>query len=106
VASPSVQFPIGPSSNPTPHLSSILPTSTAMGALPPGGYLVITGSGFVPGSVVDFNGSPRPTGYSSSTQLAVSVLASDVATAGTVAVTVVNPNPGGGTSSSQNFTIQ
>lgn len=106
VASPSVQFPIGPSSNPTPHLSSIAPTSTPMGALPPGGYLLVTGSGFVPGSVVNFNGSARPTGYSSSTQLAVGVLASDVATAGTVAVTVVNPNPGGGTSSSQNFTIQ
>jgi IPT/TIG domain len=106
IASPSVQFPIGPSSNPAPHLSSVSPTSTAMGSLPPGGYLLLTGSGFVPGSVANFNGSPRPTGYSTSTQLAVGVLASDVATGGTVAVTVVNPNPGGGTSSSQNFTIQ
>ena len=104
VASPSVKLPIGPSSNPVPHLTSILPTSTAPNTVPPGGYLLVNGSGFAPGSVVNFNSSPRPTGYSSSTQLAVGVSSADV-TGGTIAVTVVNPNPGGGTSSSVNFTV-
>jgi hypothetical protein len=106
VASPSVKFPIGPSSNPSPKLTSLAPTSTKIGTVPPGAYLLITGSGFVPGSVVNFNASPRPTGYASSTQLAVSVLSSDVASGGTISVTVTNPNPGGGTSSSANFSVQ
>ncbi len=106
VASPSVKLPIGPASNPVPHLSSITPSSTQTGTLPAGAYLLLAGSGFVPGSVVSFNGIPHPTGFSSSTLLAVGVLSSDVAGSGTVAVTVANPNPGGGTSSAVNFTIQ
>ncbi|HXA56066.1 MAG TPA: IPT/TIG domain-containing protein [Candidatus Acidoferrum sp.] len=106
IASPSVKFPIGPSSNPSPRLTSIAPTSTKIGTVPPGAYLLLTGTGFVPGSVVNFNSSPRPTGYSSSTQLAVSVLSSDVAAGGTISVTVTNPNPGGGNSSSASFSVQ
>ena len=106
VASPSVKFPIGPSSNPVPKLTSIKPSSTAIGSVPPGALIVLTGTGFVPGSVVNFNGSARPTGYSSSTTLAVGVLASDVASGGTISVTVSNPNPGGGASSAVNFMVQ
>ncbi|HTZ75724.1 MAG TPA: IPT/TIG domain-containing protein [Candidatus Aquilonibacter sp.] len=106
LASPSVKLPIGPATNPVPKLTSIAPTSAKIGTVPPGALLVLTGSGFVPGSVVDFNGSPRPTGYASPTQIAVGVLSSDVATGGTIAVTVVNPNPGGGTSPAVNFSIQ
>jgi hypothetical protein len=106
IASPSVKFPIGPSANPVPKLTSIIPTSTKIGTIPPGALLVLTGTGFVPGSVVDFNGSARPTGYSSATQLAVGVLASDVTGGGTIAVTVVNPNPGGGTSAAVSFSVQ
>ncbi len=106
VASPTVKFPIGPASNPVPKLTSLKPSSTAIGSLPPGSLIVVTGTGFVPGSVVNFNGSARPTGYSSSTTLAVGVLASDVATGGTISVTVSNPNPGGGASSAVNFTVQ
>lgn len=106
VASPSVKFPVGPASNPAPKLTAIKPSTTSIGSLPPGALIVLTGSGFVPGSVVNFNGSPRPTGYSSSTTLAVGVLSSDVATGGTISVTVSNPNPGGGTSSSVNFMVQ
>jgi hypothetical protein len=106
VASPSIKFPIGPASNPVPRLTSIKPSSTAIGTVPPGALIVLTGTGFVPGSIVNFNGSPRPTGYSSSTTLAVGVLSSDVATGGTISVTVSNPNPGGGTSSPVNFMVQ
>jgi hypothetical protein len=106
VASPSVKFPIGPSSNPIPKLTSIAPANAKIGTLPPGALLVLTGAGFVPGSVVNFNGAPRSTGYSSSTQLAVGVLASDVVGGGTIAVTVVNPNPGGGASSAVSFAVQ
>lgn len=106
LASPSVKFPVGPATNPTPHLTSLAPSSAKIGALPPGALVILTGSGFVPGSIVNFNGSPRPTGYASSTQLAVGVLTSDVTSGGTLSVTVSNPNPGGGTSSAVNFSIQ
>jgi hypothetical protein len=106
LASPSVKFPIGPATNPMPRLTSLNPSSTKIGTVPPGAVVILTGSGFVPGSVVNFNGSPRPTGYATSTQLAVGVLTSDVASGGTLSVTVSNPNPGGGTSSTVNFSIQ
>ena len=106
VASPSVKFPIGPATNPLPKLTSISPTSTAIGAVPPGAVIILNGSGFVPGSIVNFNGSPRPTGYATATQIAAGVLSSDVATGGTISVTVSNPNPGGGASSAVNFTVQ
>ncbi|MBB5317438.1 hypothetical protein [Tunturibacter empetritectus] len=43
--------------------------------------------------------------YVSSTQLAALVPASDLAQSGTAQVTVTNPAPGGGTSSTQVFTI-
>lgn len=114
IASPSVMLPVGPSSNPGPRLSSIAPANTPVDTVPSGGFLVLTGSGFVPGSTVQFNGTPdlpgtmnpRPVGYVSSTQLTVAVVAADVNSGGTIAVTVVNPTPGGGTSSAVNFTVQ
>jgi hypothetical protein len=99
IASPSVKFQIGPSSNPGPSLGSISPTSTKIGTLPPGGYLLVNGSNFVPSSTVLFNASPRPTGYLSGGQIAVAVLSSDVVSGGSISVTVSNPAPGGGTSS-------
>jgi hypothetical protein len=106
ISSPSWRFPVGPSSNPSPRLSSLTPTTTAIKTLPPSGILVLKGSGFVPGSIVNFNGNPRPTGYTSATVLIVGVPAADVATGATFSVTVVNPSPGGGTSSSVSFSVQ
>lgn len=106
LASPSIRFPVGPATNPTPRLTTLTPANTKIGTVPPGAIVILAGSGFVPGSIVNFNGSPRPTGYASSTQLAVGVLTSDVATGGTISVTVSNPNPGGGASSAVNFSIQ
>jgi hypothetical protein len=114
IASPSFSFPVNPPSNPVPKLTSITPSTTAIQAVPPGGFLIVTGAGFVPGSVVLFNGSalqaddmtPRATGYSSSTVLAVAVYPADVAAGGTFSVTVNNPTPGGGASSAVDFTVK
>lgn len=114
IASPSVMLPVGPSSNPGPKLSSIAPANTPLDTVPSGGFVVLTGSGFVPGSTVEFNGTPylpgttnpRPVGYVSSTQLTVAVVAADVNSGATIAVTVVNPTPGGGASSAVNFTVK
>jgi hypothetical protein len=87
----------------TPVASTLTPAST-----PAGGAdftLTVTGSGFVAGSTVEWNGGPRPTTVVSATQLAATIYASDIATQGTAQITVVNPGNGGGTSSSLTFTI-
>jgi hypothetical protein len=67
--------------------------------------LTLNGSNFLAGSTVSWNGSLLPVTYVSSTQLTASVPASDLAQSGTGQVTVTNPAPGGGTSSTQVFTI-
>jgi YVTN family beta-propeller protein len=64
------------------------------------------GSNFVTGSVVRWNGSDRPTMSNGSINgLIAQISASDVAAAGTAAVTVFNPGPGGGSSNALTFTI-
>lgn len=67
--------------------------------------LTVNGTNFVTSSKVNWNGSVRPTTFVSTTQLTATISASDVATAGTANVTVVNTAPGGGTSIAQPFTI-
>ncbi len=93
----------GGGGNPVPSLTGIAPSSAAAGS---GGFtLTATGSGFVNGSIVRWNGADRPTSFIGATQLTASIAAADVATAGTAQVTVFTPAPGGGTSASQTFTI-
>ena len=67
--------------------------------------VTVNGTGFVSGSVVNWNGSPRSTTFVNGAQLTATILASDIATAGTVFLTVANPSPGGGTSNVVFFTI-
>jgi hypothetical protein len=94
--------------NPAPAISSLGPSSATAGD--PDFTLTIYGSGFVPaggsgGSLVFWDGAPRPTGYISSTQLQADIGAADVANAGLAGVTVGNPSPGGGTSNVATFAI-
>jgi hypothetical protein len=92
---------------PTPSVLSLSPSSAAAGSA--GFTLTVNGSGFLPGSTVQWNGSygqpPLATAYLSATQLTVALPASDIAFAGNANVTVGNPAPGGGTSGSTTFTI-
>jgi YD repeat-containing protein len=89
--------------NPVPTLSSIAPSTAAVGS---GAFtLTATGTNFITSSVVRWNGSNRTTAFVSSTTLQAQILASDVAATGTAPVTVFNPTPGGGTSSAKTFTI-
>lgn len=89
--------------NPQPAITSLSPSHIQAGAaaLPLG----VTGSNFVVGSVVNWNGSPRATTFSSGSGLQAAITASDLATQGTAAVTVVNPAPAVGPSSQLTFTI-
>src|SRR5580704_7553435 len=68
--------------------------------------LTVVGQNFVANSVVRWNGSDRPsTSNGSINGLIAQISASDVAAAGTAAVTVFNPAPGGGSSNPSTFTI-
>lgn len=89
--------PGGGTTDPAPTVSAVSPTSFVAGTS--GGTLTITGSSFVARSVVAWNGSARPTTWTSATQLEATLSAADLATAGSAAVTVITAAPGGGTSS-------
>lgn len=77
-------------------------------AIAPGGAgfeLTLNGTGFVSGSVVNWNGNARATTVVSSSRLTATILASDVAKPGSGRVTVVNPSPGGGISTAIPFEV-
>src|SRR6266566_2284396 len=79
---------------PVPLISQpLLPDAIRPGAA--GFTLTVNGTGFVSGSVVKWNGSNRATTFASSSRLKASILATDIAKAGTAWVKVVNPSPGG-----------
>lgn len=89
--------------NVVPTLGLLSPARVSAGTAPL--TLSVTGTGFVPGSEVRWNGSPRPTTYVSATQLRAAIPAADLATPTTAQVTVVTPEPGGGTSAPLTFTV-
>ena len=74
----------------SPAITSISPTFVTTGG--PALTLTVSGSNFVSGSKVRWNGSDRVTTFVSATQLRANILAADVATAGSVPVTVFNPD--------------
>ena len=90
-------------SNPVPAITTLMPSGTTAGS---GAFtLTVNGSGFLNGSVVNFNGNARATTYASASQLRAAILATDVASVGNPPVTVTNPTPGGGTSNSVAFSV-
>ena len=89
--------------NPAPGISGISPTTVL--AAGPAFTLTVTGTGFVPGSVVRFNGEDRPTSYVNPTQLTAAISGADIQNGGTAAITVVNPAPGGGVSNATSLAI-
>ncbi|MGE0405035.1 MAG: Ig-like domain repeat protein [Candidatus Korobacteraceae bacterium] len=89
--------------NPVPAIHALSPVSVRQNS---GGFtLALNGSGFVNGAVVRWNDSPRTTTVASPSQLTASVSATDLATAGTARITVINPGPGGGASGSALFAV-
>src|SRR5258708_13963597 len=89
--------------NPVPTITTLSPPTSAAGG--PAFTLPVDGTNFVNTSTVNFAGAARTTTFVSATQLTAAILASDIATAGTPAVTVTNPAPGRGTSNSVAFTV-
>jgi hypothetical protein len=66
--------------------------------------MIVNGTGFVPGAVVNWNGVPLATRFVNPNQLKAYVTGSDVGLPGTSMVSVTNPGPGGGTSNAAPFT--
>jgi photosystem II stability/assembly factor-like uncharacterized protein len=90
--------------NPAPKLTSISPSSATHGSA--SFTLTATGSGYVSGSKIQWNGTSLTTTFVSRTSLTATVPAADIQNAGTATVTVFNPTPGGGTSAGKTFTIK
>ena len=82
--------------NPSPTIASVSPTTEQVGATNP--KVTVTGTNYVSTTVINVNGSARPTTFTSSTQVSVALSAADLATAGTLSLSAVNPTPGGGSS--------
>jgi hypothetical protein len=94
----------GAATNPVPVVTGIVPNRIAVGyALPI--TLQVSGSDFVIGSVVEWNSTALATTDTSGSSLTATIPASDFATQGSFPVTVVNPTPGGGTSSAVMFQV-
>jgi hypothetical protein len=91
-------------SNPVPLINLPLePTSVAPGG--PAFTLTVNGTGFVSGSVVNWNSTALATTFVSASQLTANVPASLIVTASTASITVSSLAPGGGTSNVVFLTI-
>jgi 6-phosphogluconolactonase (cycloisomerase 2 family) len=101
--SSALNFTITSGPNPVPTINSLDPFGAPVGER--GFNLWVSGSNFVASSVVRWNGSDRPTTVFHAGDAEAQIPASNIAAAGTAAVTVFNPTPGGGSSNTSTFTI-
>ncbi|HEX2911126.1 MAG TPA: IPT/TIG domain-containing protein [Chloroflexia bacterium] len=89
--------------NPQPVINALAPNPVIVNS---GNFtLNVYGSGFVPNSVVRWNGTDRPTTFISSAQLSAAISATDINATGTASLTVYSPGPGGGISNVQTISI-
>lgn len=89
--------------NPAPAVYSISPNAATAGD--PDTALTVGGADFTAQSTVYFNSTALTTVYGSATQLNATIPSSLLASTGTFSITVVNPAPDGGTSTSLSLTI-
>lgn len=89
--------------NPVPRITSVSPATALAGRREL--TLTVTGSNFISGSVVRWEGASRPTVYTSSFVLTATVTPEDLSGAGEKSIQVFNPAPGGGISNSAAFQI-
>lgn len=92
-----MQLTIAAGQNPVPAVAALAPAFILAGS--PATTVTVTGTGFVPQSVVYAGGDARPTTYQSATQLRVQLSDTLLATGRVIALSVGNPAPGGGVSS-------
>jgi hypothetical protein len=90
-------FTISPATSGVPQVTAINPTAVLVGTSN-GLTLHLTGANFVTQSEAFVNGANRSATFNSSTSLTVQLSSTDVVNPGTLQITVVNPSPGGGSS--------
>lgn len=96
-----VNFVISPTPPTTPTITSVSPANATAGGI--AFTLTVTGTNFIPQSVVDWNGGARSTTYKNATTLMAAIQASDIATAGTAEITVASFGANGGVATSAPF---
>jgi len=89
--------------SPSPTTTQLVPSNLPAGSA--ASSIVVTGTGFVSSTVINVGGSPHPTIYTSPTEVNVVPSAADLTAAGSLALTAVNPSPGGGSSASSAFAV-
>jgi hypothetical protein len=82
--------------NPVPAITSLSPMTVTVGG--PAFTLLVTGTNFVQGASVLWDGAARTTTFINSERLNAAILTSDITTTGRISITVANPAPGGGPS--------
>jgi len=87
----------------TPVLTAIAPSNAVAGAAAV--TLALYGSNFENGATVQWNATTLSSAWVSATNMTATIPASDLVSAGSAKVTLTNPNPNGGTSAAQTFTI-
>lgn len=90
--------------NPVPSITGFSPGFVLAGAAAQS--VTVNGANFVAGSTATFDGTAHPATFGNSSQLAVSLSAADLASAGCYDLTVTNPAPGGGTSNSAGLAVR
>jgi hypothetical protein len=89
--------------NPVAAITAITPGSATTGSSDLS--LNLTGTGFVPSSVVAFNGTALKTTFTSGTEVKATLPAADMALGLAASITAVNPTPAGGTSAAVTFDV-
>jgi hypothetical protein len=89
--------------NPVPAVTGMAPATLPEGS--PAFTLTLTGSNFLSGATVQWNGTSLTVTQLSGTQIQATVPAALLADEGSARVTVTNPGPGGGASLAQTFTV-
>ena len=89
---------------PVPRITSLGPAAVTAGDA--GFTLTINGSNFFRESTVRVKGSVRSFNFVNAGQLTISISAFELARPGSLAITVANPAPGGGTSNAAQLMVQ
>ena len=90
--------------NAVPIVSSVSPASVASGS--PAFRVTVNGAGFNASSQILVNGNARTTTFVSAAALSTEIQASEVASAGSLAVSVATPAPGGGVSGNATLAVR
>ena len=86
-----------------PYITAVNPDGASAGSA--GLTLVVDGINFSPTSVVQWNGSARPTAFVSASRVTATITAADLAATSSVAVTVTSPGPPAATSAARTFFV-